>query len=89
MRGQGDVEVVLIERRAPGLQRGSSLVATLPDGSRSERGPVRRGEALFAADLAACARRIRGGGSEGGYVANNDVIAVLALAEAISATCGP
>jgi len=86
--GHRGMPVQLPETRAPAMARKSSLVATLVDGSRLERGAIRRGEALFAADLAMCASRIRHRDGRGIYVSNQEVVAVLALAEAINVACG-
>ena len=87
MRGQDGATVRLLETRSPGGRRAARLIATFPDGERVEREPFEPGQPLFAQDLAACARRIRTDNAAGGYVSDQDVIDVVALAEAISAAC--
>ena len=87
------VEVRLIELRLPGLARGRTFEAFQADGTavdpQSPRGdlPDRedRGEGLFLRDLKAFLRRIESGNQHGAYVSDADVLAVMALAEAISA----
>lgn len=87
LSGANGARVQLDETRAAGLARRSRLWATLADGRQVERGTMFPGEALFLADLEICNERVQSHGALPGYVTEQQVVGVLALAEAISAAC--
>lgn len=81
-------EVRLIEVRVAGLARGRTLDLWRADGTAIEvPEPDEAGAGLFLADLQAFLTRIQTGDRTGAYVPDADVLAVLGLAEAISAGC--
>ncbi len=85
LHGAAGQKVTLREARGPGVARESSLRASDVDGRElGFRAAHRSGPGLFAADLAAFAERVASGDRRGRYVADADLIAVTALAEAIS-----
>ena len=85
LHGAADCVLHLREERGPSLPRSHALTVTGRDGSRLPPQVPAPPSGLFLRDLQACVARIRSQGSQGAYVDDATVLAVLELGDAISA----